>query len=172
MIEGQDQKIIEVKQSVFEDNNQDANRLREQLKKDLALKQEHKKCYKEEIEKAIENWITAFSYRPDDESVCLNLATTYFSKEMKFQSIFFYEKYLKYAKDKTSAYYLEIKKSIDEFKKLSLEFYQKAQRALSEQDIDTAIQALIYGLKNYPLNFDINLLLGKLYYEKQEKYVL
>ena len=26
-------KIIEVKQSVFEDNNQDANRLREQLKK-------------------------------------------------------------------------------------------------------------------------------------------
>ena len=122
---------------------------------------------KQDIEKAIENWITAFSYKPDDESVCLNLATTYFSKDMKFQSIFFYEKYLKYAKDKTSAYYLEIKKSIEEFYKLGFDFYQKAQRALAEQDIDTAIQALNYGIKNYPLNFDTNLLLAKLYYEKQ-----
>ena len=45
---------------------------------------------KQETQKAMENWITAFSFKPDDESVCLNLATTYFSKEMKFQSIFFF----------------------------------------------------------------------------------
>lgn len=122
---------------------------------------------KQEVEKAIENWIIAFSYKPDDESVCLNLATTYFSKDMKFQSLFFYEKYLKYAKDKTSTYYLEIKKSIEEFVKISIDFYQKAQRAIAEQDNQTAIQALSYAVKNYPLNFDTNLLLGKLYYEER-----
>ncbi len=119
------------------------------------------------VSKAIENWITAFSFKPNDESVCLNLATTYFSKEMKFQSLFFYEKYLKYAKDKTSAYYLEIKKSIEEFKNISNDFSKKAQRAISEQDNQTAIQALTYAVKNYPLNFDNNLLLGKLYYEEK-----
>jgi tetratricopeptide (TPR) repeat protein len=87
---------------------------------------------------------------------------------MKFQSLFFYEKYLKYAKDKTSAYYLEIKKSIEEFMKISTDFYYKAQRAIAEQDNKTAIQALSYAVKNYPLNFDTNLLLGKLYYDEED----
>ena len=123
---------------------------------------------KQEIEKAIENWIIAFSFKPDDESACLNLATSYFTRDMKFQSLFFYERYLKYAKDKTSAYYQEIKKSVDEFKKIGTDFYQKAQRAISENDNETAIQALSYAVKSYPLNFDTNLLLGKLYYEQND----
>ena len=41
---------------------------------------------------AIKNWICAYAYRPDDEAVCLNLATSYFSKGMKFQSVFYYDK--------------------------------------------------------------------------------
>ena len=123
---------------------------------------------KQDIDKAIEYWVTAYSYKPDDESVCLNLATSYFSKNMKLQSLFFYERYLKYAKDKTTSYYQEIKKSIDEFTKMSNDFAQKAQRALDANDIDTAIQALTYAINNYPLNFDTNLLLGKLYYEKND----
>ena len=73
---------------------------------------------KQDLRKAIENWNTSFSYKPDDESVCLNLATSYFTLDMKFQSMFFYQKYLKYAKDKTSSYYLDIKKSMDEFERI------------------------------------------------------
>ncbi len=118
--------------------------------------------------KAIEYWIKAYSFRPDDESVCLNLATSYFTKDMKFQSIFFYEKYLKYAKDKTASYYLEVKKTIEGFVSLSNEFYKKAQRALSMKDIDTAITALDSAVKTYPLSFDSNYLLGRLYLEKKE----
>ena len=34
---------------------------------------------KQELDKAIEYWITSYSYKPDDESVCLNLATSYFT---------------------------------------------------------------------------------------------
>ncbi len=120
------------------------------------------------IEKAIENWTLAFSYKPDDEAICLNLATSYFTKDMKFQSIFFYEKYLKYAKDKTNQYYLDIKKSIDSFKLYGNDFYQKAQIAISVEDKETAIQALETAVKNYPLGFDINYQLGKLYFEQQE----
>lgn len=120
------------------------------------------------IEKAIENWALAFSYKPDDEAVCLNLATSYFSKDMKFQSIFFYEKYLKYAKDKTSAYYLDIKKSIDSFKYFGNDFYQKAKQALALDDKETALQTLEIAVKNYPLSFDTNYQLGKLYFENNE----
>lgn|GEM_PF-1702553 len=120
------------------------------------------------VQKAIEYWTLSYSYRPDDEAVCLNLATSYFSKEMKFQSMFYYQKYLKYAKDKTSTAYLEIKKSIDEFTKMGTEFYQKAQAAVAMKDNQTAIQALEYAAKNFPIGFDINYLLGKLYYEEKD----
>lgn len=123
---------------------------------------------RQETVKAIEYWITSYSYKPDDESVCLNLASSYFSKDMKFLSIFFYEKYLKYAKDKKASYYLEIKKSIDEFRKIGNEFYQKAQKAVAMKDNKTAIQALEYAVKNYPLSFDINYLLGRLFFEEKE----
>lgn len=123
---------------------------------------------RQNIEKAIENWITSFSFKPDDEAVCLNLATSYFSKNMKFQSIFFYQKYLKYAKDKTSAYYLDIKKSLEEFSKFGDEFYRKAMLALSMDDKETAIQTLEIALKNNPCNFDVNFQLGKLHFEKQD----
>lgn len=120
--------------------------------------------------KAIECWCRAHSFRPDDEAVCLNLATSYFSKDMRFQAILFYEKYLKYAKDKTSKYYLEIKKSIEEFARIGNDFYQKAMRAISLNDTETAIQALEYSVKNHPVKFDTNFLLGKLYL-KEKKYM-
>ena len=123
---------------------------------------------RQDLYKAIEFWSQAYSYKPDDESVCLNLATSYFTKDMKFQSMYFYEKFLKYAKDKTSTYYLEIKKSIDEFKKIANDFYQKAQKSVVLGDNQTAIQALEYAVKNYPLNFDMNFLLGKIYYEEKQ----
>lgn len=123
---------------------------------------------KQEINKAIEYWCTSYSYKPDDESVCLNLATSYFSKDMKFQSVIFYEKYLKYAKDKTTNYYADIKKSIDDFARIGNDFYQKALKAVSANDNQTAIQALEYAAKNCPTNFDINFLLGRLYFEEKQ----
>ena len=120
--------------------------------------------------KAIECWCIAHSFRPDDEAVCLNLATSYFSKDMRFQAIMFYEKYLKYAKDKAGKYYQEIKKSIEEFARIGNDFYQKTLRAISMNDDETAIQALEYSVKNYPVDFDTNFLLGKLYL-KEKKYM-
>ena len=118
------------------------------------------------IDKAIEKWTFAHSTKPDDEAICLNLATAYFTKNMRYQSIIYYKKYLKYAKDKTSQYYLDIKKSIEEFEKINTEFYQKAQRAISMKDNETAIQALEYAAKNYPNSFDTNYQLGKIYFDQ------
>ena len=123
---------------------------------------------KQQMEKAIEHWMIAHSHRPDDENICQNLATTYFAKNMRFQSFIFYEKYLKYAKDKTSNYYIDIKKSVDEFSKIGNDFYQKANIAINSKDNSTAIQCLEYAIKNVPNNFDMNFKLGKLYYEMQD----
>lgn len=122
---------------------------------------------KENLGKAIEYWSTSFAFKPDDEAICLNLATSYFSKNMKFHSVCFYQKYLQYAKDKTTSYYIDIKKSMDEFEKLGNEFYQKSLISLQNQDRQTAIQALEYALNYVPTNFDVNFLLAKLYMEEK-----
>lgn len=122
---------------------------------------------RQDLNKAIENWIKAYAYRPDDEAVCLNLATSYFSKGMKFQSVFYYEKYLKYAKDKSQSYTI-IKDSIEKSSSIGKEFYEKAQRAVSRGDNKSAIEFLTYAIKNSPIDFNINYLLGKLYLEEKD----
>lgn len=119
------------------------------------------------LKNAIENWIQAYAYRPDDESVCLNLATSYFSKGMKFQSIFYYEKYLKYAKNKSTSYQA-IKDSITNSTNIGKEFYEKALKAISKNDKKAAIELLDFAVKSAPTNFNINYLLGKLYLEEKD----
>ena len=120
-------------------------------------------CYKkEDIKRAIYNWACAFAYKPEDEFVCLNLATSYFSCGMKFQSIFYYEKYLKYAKDRGNSY-SAVKKSIDEYTKIGNDFLQKSKVAIARKDYRSGIEFLTFAYKNLPTNYDINLLLGTAY---------
>lgn len=120
-----------------------------------------------DIKNAIENWASAYAYKPDDTAVCLNLATSYFSKGMRFQSVFYYEKYLKYTKEKGSAYNA-IKMSIDKCNDIGSEFLQKARRAIASKNNKTAIEYLTFAVKNMPVNFDINHLLGKIYLEEND----
>lgn len=122
---------------------------------------------REDLKNAIENWASAYAYKPDDAAVCLNLATSYFSKGMKFQSVFYYEKYLKYAKERGNAY-SAIKNSITKCNQTAGELLQKAQRAYTSKDNKSAIEYLTFAVKNLPVNFDINHLLGKIYLEEND----
>ena len=117
---------------------------------------------KEDIRNAIYYWACAFAYKPDDDTVCLNLATSYFSCGMKFQSVFYYEKYLKYAQDRGNSYNA-VKQSLDEYSKIGNEFLQKAKLAVLRKDNKSAIEFLTFAYKNLPTNYDINLLLGTAY---------
>lgn len=117
---------------------------------------------KEDIRNAIYYWACAFAYKPDDDIVCLNLATSYFSCGMKFQSVFYYEKYLKYAQDRGSSY-TAVKQSLDEYSKIGNDFLQKAKASILRKDYKTAIEFLTFAYKNLPTNYDINMLLGTAY---------
>ncbi len=148
----------------------------EYFKKSIAIESFRNQSYlylgnifyrREDLRNAIENWVSAYAYKPDDEAVCLNLATSYFSKNMKFQSVFYYEKYLKYAKDRGSSYSV-IKNSIDKCSEVGREFMQKAQRAISVKDNSTAIEYLTFAVKNMPVSFDINHTLGRIYLEEND----
>ncbi len=120
-------------------------------------------CYKRtDTKNAIENWASYYAYKPDDAAVCLNLATSYFSKGMRFQAVFYYEKYLRYAKDKNSSYET-IKASIDKCTEVGSEFLQKARKAIAAKNNQSAIEYLTFAEKNMPVSFDINHLLGQTY---------
>ena len=122
----------------------------------------------ENIKKAIYYWACAYAYKPQDENICLNLATSYFSKGMKFQSIFYYEKYLKCANNKKTNAYLSIKESLDKYNQIGNDFLQKAKYAISRKDNKTAIEFLNFAVKNQPVDFDINYMLGSLYLSENE----
>ncbi len=117
---------------------------------------------KGDLKQAIYNWVNVFAYRPDDESVCLNLATSYFSCDMKFQSIFYYEKYLKYA-DKTGAKYSAVQKSLNEYTQIGMDFLQKAKATILRKDFKSAIEFLNFAYQNLPTNYNINFMLGSAY---------
>ena len=120
-------------------------------------------AYKNEnLRRAIYNWACAFAYKPEDETVCLNLATSYFSCGMKFQSIFYYEKYLKYAQDRGAAY-TAVQQSLDTYSKIGSDFLQKAKLSLLRMDYKSAVEFLNFAYKNLPTNYEINFLLGKAY---------
>ena len=117
---------------------------------------------REDLRSAIYNWACAFAYKPEDETICLNLATSFFSCGMKFQSVFYYEKYLKYAQDRNNAYNA-VKKSLEEYTKIGNDFLQKAKFSISRKDYRTAIEFLSFAYKNMPTNYDINFMLGTAY---------
>ncbi len=122
---------------------------------------------RKDLQNAIENWAHYYAYKPDDEAVCLNLATSYFTKGMKFQAFFYYDKYLKYAKDRGNSYNT-IKLSIDKCKSTALEFMQRGQIALNMANNKGAIEYLEFAEKNAPTNFDINYLLGRTYLNEND----
>ncbi len=116
----------------------------------------------EDLKKAIYYWACAFAYKPEDENICLNLATSYFSCGMKFQSVFYYEKYLKYAQNRSDSYKV-IKQSLSEYSKIGSEFLQKAKLSISRKDNRGAIEFLTFAYKNLPTSYEINYLLGTTY---------
>ena len=125
------------------------------------------KYKKEDLKSAIYYWACAFSSKPEDANISLNLATSYFSRGMRYQSVFYYEKYLKYA-NQSAENYSAIKNSIDRYTQIGEECLQKAKLALERKDNKTALEFLMFAVKNSPVDFNINYLLGCSYLEEND----
>ena len=116
------------------------------------------------VNKAIENWSYAYAYHPDNEAVCLNLATSYYSKGMKAYSFHYYEKYLKYSQNQTESYNT-VKESIHTCKQNAKKALEEAKKYVSNRNYKKAIEILTTAVQNVPIDFDINYYLGNCYFE-------
>lgn len=126
-------------------------------------------CYfrKLDANKAIENWTIARSISPKDEFVCLNLAIAYFAKNMVYESILYYDKYLKYAQNKETNQYKSIQKNINELFRNANDLSITAQNHESRNEKNIAITYYLQAVRKYPIINDYSLALANLYNESK-----
>jgi tetratricopeptide (TPR) repeat protein len=119
---------------------------------------------KNKIETAIGYWLASLVSMPEEPTANLNLAVAYTFKKMDLEAFIYYEKYLKYAQNKTSEKYIQIENKISKNKKLANNYlklgiqYQASEKKLS------ALKCYQRASKYCPTFSKSYLNIGSLYY--------
>lgn len=116
------------------------------------------------VEKAISFWLSALLVEPENAQSCLNLAIAFEKKEMRFESIKYFERYLKYEENKTSAEYIKIKDRIQICFNTANQYLNMGVKFQTEQNDDKAAQCYFKALSNYPNLSKVNLNLGSIFF--------
>lgn len=124
-------------------------------------------CYfkKLDAKNAIENWTIARSLSPKDEFVCLNLAMAYFVKGMSYESVFYYQKYLKYSTNRDTQQYQSIQKNINELFETANDYFIQGERERSRKEGILAEKNYRLAIKKYPVISHYSYALADLYYD-------
>jgi len=118
----------------------------------------------EDIEKAISFWLVALISRPEDAHTSLNLAIAFNQKNMQFESIKYFEKYLKYAENKTSKEYIQVKEKIENCFEVANQYLTYGVQLQSNEEHEKAAQCYFKSLANYPNLSKTNLNLGSIFF--------
>lgn len=117
-----------------------------------------------QTEKAISFWTVALISKPEDSQTCLNLAIAFNQKEMRFESIKYFEKYLKYADESSSKNYQEIKVKIQHCQSVGEQFLKLGVQCQIDGDDKKAAACYFKSLANYPNLSKTNLNLGSIFF--------
>lgn len=116
------------------------------------------------VDQAISYWLQALVTRPEDATTCLNLAIAFNEKMMRFESIKYFEKYIKYAEDKFSEDYLKIKNKVQNCFNVANEYLKAGVKAQLDNDDKQAAACYFKSLANYPNLSKTNLNLGSIFF--------
>ena len=119
------------------------------------------------IEKAISFWLVALVLKPEDAQTSLNIAIAFDKKEMRFEAIRYFEKYLKYEDDKISAEYLRIKNEIRNCYNVANNCLNLGAQLQSQNENEKAANCYFKALANYPNLSKVNLNLGSIFFSDQ-----
>lgn len=117
-----------------------------------------------EIEMAISFWLVSLISRPEDENTNLNLAIAFDKKNMRFESIKYFERYIKYAENKSSAEYVKVKNKIQYCFNVANQYLNFGVKFQSEGLDKKAAACYFKSLANYPNLSKTNLNLGSIFY--------
>lgn len=105
---------------------------------------------KGQLEKAISLWFAALVSKPEDAATSLNLAVAFNSKGMKIEAIKYFERYLKYAEDKTSEEYKQIKNNINSSFYMANEYLNLGMNLHNENQLSKASNCYLKAIEAYP----------------------
>lgn len=118
----------------------------------------------EDIEKAISFWLVALISRPEDADTSINLAIAFNQKGMRFESIKYFEKYLKYAEIKSSPEYIKVKEKIHHCFEVANQYLTLGVQYQSQDQNKEAATCYFKSLANYPNLTKTNLNLGSIFF--------
>lgn len=118
----------------------------------------------DQIEIAISFWLVALILRPEDADVCLNLAIAFDKKDMRFESIKYFERYIKYAENKTSEDYIRVKNKLQHCFNIANEYLTHGVNFQKEGQDKKAAACYFKSLANYPNLSKTNLNLGSIFF--------
>ena len=117
-----------------------------------------------EREKAISLWLVALISKPEDAQTSLNLAIAFNQKMMRYESIKYFERYIKYEEDKKSAEYLKIKQKLQHCYYVANEYLTLGVGLQNENKEKEAAACYFKALANYPNLSKPNLNLGSIFF--------
>lgn len=116
------------------------------------------------IEKAVSYWIVALISTPEDGRTCLNLASAFDTKGMRFESIKYFERYIKYANDKMTMDYKKIQDRMQHCFNVANQYLEKGVELQRNGDYKVAAACYFKSLANYPNLSKTNQNLGSLFF--------
>lgn len=119
----------------------------------------------EQIELAISFWLVALISKPEEANTCLNLAIAFDKKEMRFEAIKYFEKYIKYEENKSSPEYIKIKNKIQYCYDVANQYLTFGVQYQSEGNNEKAAACYFKSLANYPNLSKTSLNLGSIFFE-------
>lgn len=117
-----------------------------------------------EIQMAISFWLVALISKPEDANTCLNLAIAFDQKNMRFESIKYFEKYIKYAEDKSTTEYARVKSKIQHCYNIASQYLNFGVQFQSDGEDKKAAACYFKSLANYPNLSKTNLNLGSIFF--------
>lgn len=115
-------------------------------------------------EKAISFWLVALISKPEDADTCLNLGVAFNEKMMRFESIKYFERYIKYAENKTSDEYLQVKQKLLHCYNVANQYLTLGVGFQNENNDKKASACYFKSLANYPNLSKTNLNLGSIFF--------
>lgn len=116
------------------------------------------------LQQAILYWTIANTLVSDDSILLLNLATAYAQKELRIQSIIYYEKFIRFAKQKNLPDYEEVYGKITKLRAIASKSNNIATRHYKAQAYEKAIEHYLASVLNYPLQPQVNHMLGTMFF--------
>lgn len=117
------------------------------------------------IELAISYWISALISRPEDAQTNLNMAIAYDKKNMRFEAIKYFEKYVKYEENKSSEDYIKVRSRLQHCFSVANQYLEFGAKFQTENNYKKASACYFKSLANYPNLSKTNLNLGSIFFE-------